>query len=122
MCVFCDIIKNKSYFYENEYVVAFFDSYPVSKGHTLIVPKRHIENYFDTNEEERNAINKAIFDVKDILETKYKIDGYNIGTNDGLVAGQSVMHLHIHLIPRYRGDMENPKGGVRGVIPEKMKY
>ena len=122
MCVFCDKIKNNNYFYENDKIIATYDAYPVSKGHCLIIPKRHFNNFFMATEEEKNAINKAIVDVKKIIDKEYKPDGYNIGVNVNKVAGQSIMHTHIHIIPRYTGDMADPKGGVRGVIPLKQKY
>lgn len=122
MCIFCDKINKGDYFYENEEVVALYDVYPVAKGHCLIISKRHFDNFFLATASEEEAINKAIRAVKKIIDELYKPDGYNIGINIGEVAGQSVMHLHVHLIPRYLNDMDNPKGGVRGVIPEKQKY
>ena len=122
MCVFCEIIKNQNYFYENDYFVAFYDNYPVSKGHTIIIPKRHFETYFEMNDDEVKWLNIAIFDLKDILDNEYHPTSYNIGTNAGIDAGQTVMHFHMHLIPRYKGDMDDPRGGVRGVIPSKQKY
>ena len=122
MCVFCDKIKCGDYFYENDKVVALYDAYPVSKGHCLIVPKRHFDNYFQATEMEIKAIYKAIKVVRTITDDLYKPDGYNIGTNVGEVAGQTVQHMHVHLIPRYINDMQDPKGGVRGVIPNKQKY
>lgn len=122
MCIFCDKINNGDYFYENEEVVALYDAYPVAKGHCLIISKRHFDNFFLTTASEEEAINKALKAVKKIIDELYKPDGYNIGINIGEAAGQSVMHLHVHLIPRYLNDMDNPKGGVRGVIPEKQKY
>jgi diadenosine tetraphosphate (Ap4A) HIT family hydrolase len=122
MCVFCDLFKEHKHFYENEYVIAIFDSFPVNKGHALIIPKRHFANYFEASKEELDSINQALFDVKKMLEVEFRPDGYNIGVNINEPAGQTVMHLHVHLIPRYIGDMENPRGGVRGVIPSKQKY
>ena len=120
-CIFCtpgpaDIIL------ENEYAYARYDKYPVSPGHLLIIPNRHISSIFHATEEEIAALWNLVRDAKDFLDRKYSPDGYNIGINDGVSAGQTVMHLHIHVIPRYSGDMADPKGGVRGVIPEKQKY
>ncbi len=101
---------------------AIKDKYPVSKGHTLIIPHEHTENWFTASEEVRLDMMKAMHLLKAKLDLYYRPQGYNIGINCGEMAGQSVMHLHLHLIPRYDGDMENPKGGVRGVIPSKQKY
>ncbi|WP_229727586.1 HIT family protein [Sporolactobacillus putidus] len=93
-----------------------------SPGYLIIIPRRHIETYFDLSQEEKGAIDKLIVKGKLLLDKKYSPDGYNIGTNCGFVAGQTIFHCHIHLIPRYKGDVENPQGGVRGVIPEKCIY
>ena len=96
--------------------------YPVTKGHTLIIPNRHVSSYFDLTDEEKEDLFNLLEEVKAHLDEQYRPDGYNIGINDGVVAGQTIMHVHIHLIPRYAGDMENPRGGVRGVIPRKRVY
>lgn len=118
-CIFC---KKEDYILENDYAFAFYDIYPVNKGHLLIVPKRHVEQYFDLTAEERQAIDALLFEGKALLDKEFKPDGYNIGINCGKVAGQTIFHVHVHLIPRYKGDMEEPRGGVRGVIPEKRIY
>lgn len=102
--------------------VAFFDGYPVSPGHALIVPKRHASLYFDLTDHEREAMNVMLQYVKRVVDERFHPDGYNIGINVGQAAGQSVYHCQMHLIPRYAGDVENPKGGVRGFIPKKQKY
>jgi diadenosine tetraphosphate (Ap4A) HIT family hydrolase len=102
--------------------IAILDEYPVTQGHTLVIPRRHAETYFDITPEEKLALWDLVDEVKQILEDLKQPDGYNIGINVGTAAGQSVMHLYIHVIPRYTGDMENPRGGVRHVIPEKGKY
>ena len=123
MCIFCEKYSNKdNIIYENDKVFAFYDAFPVSKGHILIVTKRHLESFFETNDDEKKAITKALSDLKEITDKTYKPDGYNIGVNIGESAGQTIMHLHIHLIPRYQGDTDDPRGGVRGVIPNKQKY
>lgn len=123
MCLFCDKYKNKEeIIYENDLVFVVKDYYPVSKGHMLVITKRHILNYFDTTREERIAVDDAVVDLKKIIDHKFMPDGYNIGTNVGYAAGQSVLHFHVHVIPRYRGDVDNPRGGVRGVIPAKQNY
>lgn len=99
-----------------------WDEYPVNSGHILIIPKRHFQSIFEINLIEFMELWKALYHAKRIIEKDYKPNGYNIGINDGVVAGQSIMHLHIHLIPRYKGDVENSRGGVRGVIPNKQNY
>ena len=101
---------------------AMFDGYPVTHGHVLIVPKRIEASYFKLSKEEKTAMFELVKDMKDYLDEHYKPAGYNIGWNDGITAGQTIMHCHIHVIPRYRGDMDDPRGGVRGVIPHKQKY
>ena len=107
---------------ENELAFAHYDSYPVNAGHCLIIPHRHVAEYFQATAEEKASIWALVDDMKIIIDQEYKPDGYNVGVNIGETAGQSVPHMHIHMIPRYRGDVENPRGGVRGVIPHKQKY
>jgi len=107
---------------ENELAFAHYDSYPVSAGHCLIIPHRHVAEYFQATAEEKASIWALVDEMKIIIDREYKPDAYNIGVNIGETAGQSVPHIHIHLIPRYKGDVENPRGGVRGVIPHKQKY
>jgi len=116
--VFCNI---SNIVIENDLSLAFYDKYLVMKGHILIVPKRHISNYFELRTEEINSINE-LFECKAILGHEFHPDGYNIGVNCGETAGQTVFHCHIHLIPRYKGDIDNPRGGVRGGIPIKRIY
>ena len=118
-CVFCQM---KDYILENELAYAIYDNYPVGKGHMLFIPKRHVKDFFDITKEEREAIFELIDEGKKLLDKKYSPDSYNVGINCGEHAGQTIMHVHVHLIPRYIGDMKDPTGGVRGVIPEKMKY
>ncbi len=121
-CLFCNI-NSKDLVFDNEYAFASFDSYPVSKYHSLIVPKRHILDYFELTNDELLACNDLIKKIKKKIQNEDKtVDGFNIGTNSGVVAGQSIMHCHIHLIPRRKGDVDNPQGGVRGVIPSKQHY
>ena len=121
-CFFCTSVKQKDFLLENEYAIIRMDDYPVNKGHLEVITKRHIDTLFETTKEERNAIFELLEKGKLIIEEKYKPDGYNIGINQGTAAGQTIMHLHIHLIPRYKGDVVNPSGGVRGVIREKQNY
>ena len=122
-CIFCKITKEELQF-ENKLAYSSTDSYPVSEFHSLIVPKRHVETYFDlTKEEEILACNDLILKTKEkILKQDSSVKGFNIGINAGKSAGQSIMHCHIHLIPRREGDVENPQGGVRSVIPNKQHY
>ena len=121
-CLFCSI-KESALSIENELAYASYDTYPVSEMHCLIIPKRHVKDYFDLTDEEVVACNKLIVGIKKEIEIKDPtVKGFNIGTNSGKIAGQSIMHCHIHLIPRREGDVENPQGGVRSVIPKKQHY
>ena len=121
-CLFCNI-KEIGNIYENDLAYASYDSYPVSEGHCLIIPRRHIKDYFDLSNEELVACNDIIKVMKNkILNKDQKVKGFNIGINIGKVSGQSIFHCHIHLIPRRDGDVENPQGGVRSVIPNKQHY
>ena len=121
-CLFCDS-KKSGIAHENDLAYASYDSYPVSDHHCLIIPKRHIKDYFDMTNDELIACNDLIQIVKnEILSKDTNVKGFNIGTNAGKIAGQSILHCHIHLIPRREGDVDNPQGGVRSVIPNKQHY
>ena len=121
-CLFCDS-KKSGIAHENDLAYASYDSYPVSDHHCLIIPKRHIKDYFDMTNDELIACNDLIQIVKnEILSKDINVKGFNVGTNAGKIAGQSIMHCHIHLIPRREGDVDNPQGGVRSVIPNKQHY
>ena len=121
-CLFCNI-KESGYFHKNDLAYASYDSYPVSENHCLIIPKRHVKDYFDLSNEELIACNDLIKIVKnEIINKDPTIKGFNLGTNIGKVSGQSILHCHIHLIPRREGDVENPQGGVRSVIPNMQHY
>lgn len=120
-CPFCTLDESRI-ISQNELVVAFYDGFPVNTGHTLIIPKRHVANYFDLTDQEKSALWSMADYCKSIIDRLYSPDGYNIGINIGTAAGQSVPHVHLHLIPRYSGDTPNPRGGVRGVIPSKQNY
>lgn len=123
ICPFCKLINTEEVLMENDYVFAIEDGYPVTPGHTLIIPKRHFDNYFDIKECERKSVEELLHKRrKQLLILDKTIEGFNIGVNIGESAGQTIMHCHIHLIPRRRGDTINPRGGVRGVIPDKMNY
>ena len=120
-CVFCNLDKNQILF-ENELALAFFDGMPVSKGHALIIPKRHSKNYFELTKEEISAIFELSQKVKEYLDNLYHPDGYNVGFNVDEAGGQSVMHTHMHVMPRYKGDVTNPRGGIRKVVKIKDQY
>ena len=121
-CLFYKIKKSELIF-ENNLAYASYDTYPVSDNHCLIIPKRHAKNYFDLTQKEILACHDLINKVKKEIESKdNKVKGFNIGTNAGKVAGQSIMHCHIHLIPRRDKDVSNPQGGIRSVIPSKQHY
>ena len=112
-CLFCKDPRGVSL--ERELAYSARDSYPASPGHTLVIPKRHVASFFDLTPEEINACMELITEERELLDEEFKPDGYNIGINVGPAAGQSIFHVHIHLIPRYKGDVENPQGGVRHV-------
>lgn len=124
-CVFCGIenrISKERILFETTEWIAIYDGYPVSPGHVLLIPKEHYETFFDLPEGLIESMILRLNDVKKTLDDKFHPSGYNIGVNCGKSAGQTVMHCHIHIIPRYDGDVEDPRGGVRGVIPSKQKY
>ena len=121
-CLFCNV-KESGSAHENELAYASYDSYPVSKHHCLVIPKRHIKDYFELTNEELLACNNLMKIVKkEIINKDETVSGFNLGTNIGKVSGQSINHCHFHLIPRREGDVENPQGGVRSVIPSKQHY
>lgn len=111
-CIFCDYNKSEV-LVENKLAFAILDHFPVNEGHCLIIPKRHFANFFEATEEEIKAIYSLMHEVKEMLDIQYEPQGYNIGTNVGYYSGQTVNHITVHLIPRYKGDVDNPKGGVR---------
>jgi len=121
-CVFCNLDKEKELISETATAIAFLDSFPVNPGHTLIVPKRHVADYFELTIHEQRALWLVVNRCKALIQKRFNPDGFNVGINVGEMAGQSIFHVHIHLIPRYKGDVENPRGGVRGVIPNKQSY
>ncbi len=122
-CPFCNINNAKDdIVWESKHSIAILDRYPVSTGHTLVIPKRHVKSYFDLTQDEIVDLWSMVNNVKEALDYMYEPDGYNIGINIGEAAGQTIPHCHIHVIPRYSGDVEDPLGGVRSVIPEKRIY
>ena len=121
-CLFCNS-KVSGIAHQNDLAYASYDTYPVSNLHCLIIPKRHVADYFDLSNDEIIACNELIKIIKkNILNNDQSVKAFNIGTNAGKLAGQSIMHCHIHLIPRRAGDVDNPQGGVRSVIPKKQHY
>ncbi len=120
-CQFCELAPERIQ-KRGELCLAFADGYPVSPGHTLVIPKRHIASFFETTVQERSELFSLLDWCRSELIARYSPAGFNIGINDGKTAGQTVMHLHIHLIPRYVGDNPDPRGGVRWIFPEKADY
>jgi len=120
-CPFCALDPVREVWSGDE-VVAIRDGFPVSEGHSLIITRRHIETYFEATDAEKADIWRAVEAVKAGLDASLNPDGYNVGFNAGPAAGQTVMHLHVHVIPRWDGDVADPRGGIRGAVPHKMKY
>ena len=120
-CPFCTLPGDRVVL-DNELALALRDGFPVSLGHTLIIPRRHVASIFDTTPEEQAAMLRLLKLAKVDLDHQFRPAGYNVGINDGCAAGQTVSHLHVHLIPRYEGDRDDPRGGVRWVLPEKARY
>ncbi|HDZ38316.1 MAG TPA: HIT family protein [Marinobacter sp.] len=123
-CPFCAVNETSEHgpMASNALAHICLDGFPVSKGHLLIIPNRHASDWFDLTSAEQQAIMELVKQGKQWLEERYQPDGYNIGMNCGAAAGQTVLHMHCHLIPRYAGDQHDPRGGVRWVIPEKADY
>jgi len=119
-CPFCHV--DREIIIENQHAMDILDLYPVSTGHSLVIPKIHIISVFDLPNPVYVACFNLVLELQSILQTKYNPDGFNVGINCGIPAGQTVMHAHIHVMPRYRGDMQNPRGGVRHIIPGKGNY
>jgi len=120
-CIFCSL-PHSSVVEQNELAMAVRDIAPVNPGHTLIMPKRHVASYFDLTDEESLAMMALLRRTKQTLDTEFGPDDYNIGVNNGPLAGQTVPHVHIHVMPRYRGDVDDVRGGVRNIIPERAVY
>lgn len=121
-CPFCNPESGIEIIIENDIAYAMYDKFPVCNGHTLLIPKRHCADYFELTREEQATCWRMVNELKNFLKDKFHPDGFNIGINVNEAAGQTIPHVHIHLIPRYKGDVEQPEGGVRGVIPEKRMY
>ena len=121
VCAFCELPPERIVL-SNKHGMVVRDAYPISPGHTLIIPRRHVGSFFAIDVAVRDALLALLEEAKRRLDKEFKPDGYNIGINDGAAAGQTVAHLHIHLIPRYAGDRDDPRGGVRWIMPDKAKY
>jgi len=121
-CPFCEFPQVSEPMAQNGTFYAKYDTYPVSAGHVLLIPRRHIASFFEMSKKERDDFFDLLLRVREAIQEGFKPDGFNIGVNIGLAAGQTVMHLHVHLIPRYFGDVEHPQGGVRRIIPNKVLY
>ncbi|MDK9718667.1 MAG: HIT family protein [Trichlorobacter sp.] len=120
-CPFCNRNDTKI-IHANDHALAIYDGFPVTRGHSLVIPKRHVASFFETTREEQTAMLELLAEIRELLQKEHNPDGFNIGINDGTAAGQTVMHLHIHLIPRYAGDQPDPRGGVRWIFPDKAAY
>jgi diadenosine tetraphosphate (Ap4A) HIT family hydrolase len=120
-CPFCNLPKERVWF-DSQDSLAILDGFPLTPGHTLVIPKRHVVSVFELPQEELNHLSVVVTKVRKILKAKYQPDAFNIGINDGLAAGQTVTHAHIHVIPRKAGDVPDPRGGIRWIIPDKAKY
>ena len=120
-CPFCCLAADRLVL-ESEGAVVIRDAFPVSPGHTLIIPRRHVASFFEIADTERTDLMSLLTAARADLDREFRPAGYNIGINDGTAAGQTVPHLHIHLIPRYTGDADDPRGGVRWVLPDKAAY
>src|SRR5262245_20389894 len=120
-CSFCSLPPERIWF-QDAATIVFLDAYPVSPGHALVIPRLHSTSLFELSEADQAFLWKQVATVRSLLLERFKPDGFNIGFNDGETAGQTISHTHIHVIPRYRGDVPDPRGGIRWVIPSKAKY
>lgn len=120
-CPFCNLPATRRWL-ANDVGLAFFDGYPITEGHALVIPQRHVASIFDLSATEQAGLWRLVSQVRDELRAKFGPDAFNIGINDGIAAGQTVPHAHIHVIPRRNGDVADPRGGVRWIIPGKAKY
>lgn len=123
-CLFCSLAdgQDRPILVEDERFFAVEDQFPVNPGHTLLIPKRHVSRFTELGDEELLSFGRVLKDAEKILAAQQRIDGFNIGINEGEAAGQTIEHLHVHLIPRYKGDVENPRGGIRNLKPALVEY
>lgn len=120
-CPFCNL-STEQYLCSNRHAFAIYDRFPLSKGHTIIISRRHAASFFELTIEEQQGVLELLNIARDRLQTDFSPDGFNIGINDGEAAGQTILHLHLHLIPRYQGDQADPRGGIRLIFPDKAPY
>lgn len=120
-CPFCNLPKERVWL-QSLHSLAILDAFPLTEGHTLVIPKRHVVSVFELRQEQLNDLASIVAKVRKVLQAKYRPEGFNVGTNEGLAAGQTVAHAHIHVIPRRKGDVADPRGGIRWIIPQKAKY
>ena len=120
-CAFCQYDRSKA-IVENDFGFSIFDSHPVSNGHCLVIPEEHQWDYFKLSQQTRKGLDGLLIAVKEHLDDCYSPDGYNIGINNGHAAGQTIMHAHIHVIPRYEGDNTDPRGGIRWIFPRRANF
>jgi diadenosine tetraphosphate (Ap4A) HIT family hydrolase len=120
-CPFCSLAESRIV-WSSAAALGLWDAFPVSKGHALVVPRRHVDSWSDLSAAEKSELIAGVDALRALIDDEHCPDGYNIGCNDGVAAGQTVMHVHLHVIPRYRGDASDPRGGVRWVLPGKAAY
>jgi diadenosine tetraphosphate (Ap4A) HIT family hydrolase len=120
-CPFCRLERSRIRV-ESEFAVSLLDGFPITQGHTLVIPKRHVASLFELSDEEQAAVWKLVAQVRASLAAELQPDGFNVGINDGTASGQTVMHAHVHIIPRHTGDVADPRGGVRWIMPDKARY
>ncbi len=120
-CPFCAVAAARI-LHDSPLALAFSDAFPLSRGHSLVIPRRHVASWFETTDDERREMLRLLDDLRETLRRTHSPDGFNVGINDGAAAGQTVPHLHLHLIPRYAGDVQDPRGGVRWILPERADY
>lgn len=121
ICPFCSL-STEQLWIETEHVLAVPDAFPVTDGHTLVIPRKHVATFYELPPVEQKAVWDLVAEVRRQLLVRFEPDGFNIGLNDGIAAGQSVMHAHVHVIPRRSGDVPDPRGGIRWVVPNKASY
>lgn len=121
-CPFCEALRGNGLLVDAEEAASLLDKHPVSPGHSLVVPRRHIESFWELSPAELSSVFEVVAETRSVLDAKFDPDGYNLGVNIGEAAGQTIKHLHVHLIPRYWGDDVDPRGGVRWILPERAVY
>ena len=120
-CAFCGVDRGRIA-WSSPLAIALWDVYPISLGHALIVPRRHAASWSELTADEKSALTAGVDAVRALIDERYQPDAYNVGFNDGAAAGQTIMHFHVHVVPRYQGDVSDPRGGIRWVLPDKAAY